>query len=172
MKRGEEQEQTKLLPESGSELTGTEPQSAPDSCVFCGIVRGDVVADVVFRESSAIAFLDRKPVFLGHCLVIPSIHVQTLADLPMEVLPELFRNVQRLSRAVETALGADGTFVAINNKVSQSVPHLHVHVVPRKFGDGLRGFFWPRQSYRNEREKEEIKVAIAKALSVDYEPTK
>jgi histidine triad (HIT) family protein len=119
----------------------------PATCPFCSIIAGDDEADVVYRDDVAVAFLDRRPLFPGHVLVVPCRHVVTLPDLdPADVAP-FFTVVQRLSAAVPEALGAQGTFVAANNVVSQSVPHLHVHVVPRTKGDGLRGFFWPRTKY-------------------------
>src|SRR5690349_20221655 len=114
----------------------------PD-CKFCAIDP----AIAVHETSDCLVFLDYRPVFPGHCLVIPKQHYETLPELPPKLLEPLFHEVQRVARAVETALGAQGSFVAVNNKVSQSVPHLHVHVVPRRAKDGLRGFFWPRQSY-------------------------
>lgn len=114
-------------------------------CVFCGIVAGDVSADIVWDDAHAMAFLDRSPLFAGHVLVVPRRHVATLPDLVD--IDALFGVVQRIATALPDALGAQGTFVAINNGVSQSVPHLHVHVVPRTKGDGLRGFFWPRRRY-------------------------
>lgn len=114
-------------------------------CVFCGIVAGDVPADIVWDDPHVMAFLDRSPLFVGHVLVVPRPHVATLPDLAD--VKALFGVVQRVATALPDALGAQGTFVAINNSVSQSVPHLHVHVVPRTKGDGLRGFFWPRTRY-------------------------
>lgn len=112
-------------------------------CKFCQI---DPAA-VVDETPQCLVILDYRPVFPGHCLVIPKQHIATLADLPAELVAPVFGEVQRVARAVETALGAEGSFVAINNRVSQSVPHLHVHVVPRTKGDGLKGFFWPRVKY-------------------------
>ncbi|HET9314806.1 MAG TPA: HIT family protein [Vicinamibacteria bacterium] len=117
------------------------------SCVFCGIVREPERAEQVFADESTIAFLDHRPLFPGHVLVVPRAHHETLADLPPPLIAPLFGAARLLTRAVEAALGAEGTFVALNNKVSQSVPHLHVHVIPRRKGDGLRGFFWPRVGY-------------------------
>jgi len=114
-------------------------------CVFCAIVRDEAAADVVLRDEVAVAFLDRSPLFAGHVLVVPTEHVVTLPEL-LNVGP-FFERVQRVVAAIPTALGAQGTFVANNNVVSQSVAHLHVHVVPRTKGDGLRGFFWPRRKY-------------------------
>jgi histidine triad (HIT) family protein len=116
-------------------------------CVFCDIVSGAAAAHVVFEDDLTLAFLDVRPVFEGHTLLVPKAHHETLADLPDELVAPLFTNARTLSRAVVDALDATGTFVAMNNKVSQSVPHLHVHVVPRRPKDGLRGFFWPRTTY-------------------------
>jgi histidine triad (HIT) family protein len=122
------------------------------SCVFCDIVAGLVPADVVLADELTIAFLDVRPVFKGHVLVAPKQHVQTMADLPADMVGPFFRRVQLISAVMPDALGCQGTFVAANNVVSQSVPHLHVHVVPRTKGDGLRGFFWPRQRYDSAAE--------------------
>lgn len=116
-------------------------------CVFCAIVAGDVPADVVLDEPDLIAFLDRRPVFKGHVLLVPREHVVTLPDLPAGLRDGFLAAAQRLATAVVDGLGAQGSFVAMNNVVSQSVPHLHLHVVPRTKGDGLRGFFWPRTKY-------------------------
>ena len=121
-------------------------------CLFCGIVAGTVPAQIVLADEVAVAFLDARPVFKGHVLVAPRQHYVTLPDLPADLVGQLFSRVQRLSAAVPAALGAQGTFVALNNTVSQSVPHLHVHVVPRTRGDGLRGFFWPRVKYASDEE--------------------
>jgi histidine triad (HIT) family protein len=135
----------------------------PD-CLFCKIAAGAVAALVVGETADAIAFLDHRPVFPGHTLVIPRAHADTLIDLPADATGPLFGFVQRVARAVETGLSADGTFVAMNNRVSQSVPHLHVHVVPRRKKDGLRGFFWPRQKYESDAAAEQTRDAIRKAL--------
>ncbi len=118
-------------------------------CVFCAIAAGEVAAEAVHTEPDALAFLDSRPLFHGHTLLIPRQHPETLADLPEEQVGELFTLARRLSVAVRDAMGAEGSFVAINNRVSQSVPHLHIHVVPRVQGDGLRGFFWPRRKYES-----------------------
>jgi len=118
-----------------------------DACVFCDIVRGTVAADVVWDDDVAVAFLDRSPLFQGHTLVVPRRHVLTLPDLDVDEVGPFFERVRLIASAMPGALGAQGTFVANNNVVSQSVAHLHVHVVPRTRGDGLRGFFWPRQRY-------------------------
>lgn len=115
--------------------------------MFCGIVDGSVAADLVFDDEIVVAFLDRSPLFVGHTLVIPRSHVVTLADLPVAEVGPFWRRVQHLSAEIPRVLGAEGTFVANNNVVSQTVAHLHVHVVPRRKGDGLRGFFWPRMKY-------------------------
>jgi len=133
-------------------------------CLFCAIAAGDVPATMVSRDDDVAAFLDARPVFKGHVLVVPRAHVPTLSDMPVAALGTLFAAVQRIARAVEAGLGADGTFVAMNNKVSQSVPHLHVHVVPRKKKDGLRGFFWPRVSYTDDAEREDFAARIRAAL--------
>jgi histidine triad (HIT) family protein len=133
-------------------------------CLFCAIVAGSVPAVQVAAVESAIAFLDTRPVFKGHTLVVPRDHVATLADLPAPLLPDYFGFVQSIAVAVEAGLGAGGTFVAINNKVSQSVPHLHTHVVPRTKGDGLRGFFWPRTKYASDEEAKEYAARVAAAL--------
>ncbi|WP_330474547.1 HIT family protein [Terrabacter sp. C0L_2] len=134
-------------------------------CVFCSIVAGDVPADVVLDEPDLVAFLDRRPVFKGHVLLVPRLHVDTLLDLPADLHATLLGATQRLAAAVVDALGSQGSFVAMNNVVSQSVPHLHVHVVPRTKGDGLRGFFWPRTKYASEQESAEYAVRIAEALA-------
>ena len=133
-------------------------------CVFCDIVRGDTAAHVVFEDDVSLAFLDARPVFEGHTLLVPREHHETLADLPQELIEPLFSNVQLLSRAVVDATGATGSFVAMNNKVSQSVPHLHVHIVPRRPKDGLRGFFWPRRKYAGEEEMAAVAALIRSAV--------
>lgn len=115
--------------------------------IICRIAAGDLPAEVVARTDHAVAFLDHRPVFHGHTLVCPLQHVGTLPDLPVDELEPLMGLVQRVAAAMVTGLGAQGSFVAVNNTVSQSVPHLHVHVVPRTKGDGLKGFFWPRRAY-------------------------
>ena len=132
--------------------------------MFCSIARGDTPASVVVREGGFCAFLDARPVFKGHVLVVPPAHVPTLAELPASALAPYFAAVQRIARALPAALGAEGTFVAQNNVVSQSVPHLHVHVVPRTKGDGLRGFLWPRTKYETEAERDGYAQRIAAAL--------
>jgi histidine triad (HIT) family protein len=133
-------------------------------CVFCGIVAGEVPAFRVADTPDGVAFLDTRPVFKGHVLVVPRAHLVALSDLPSDLLPGYFALVQRLAVAVESGLGAGGTFVAMNNKVSQSVPHLHTHVVPRTRGDGLRGFFWPRTRYEDDTEAQTYADRVAAAL--------
>ena len=133
---------------------------AVPGCRFCEIVSGDRDAHFVLEDERTLAFLDARPLFAGHSLLVPRAHRETLLDLPDTELPELFGNARLLARAMEEGLGAEGSFVAINNRVSQSVPHLHVHVVPRRRKDGLRGFFWPRQKY----ESDEAMAATAAAL--------
>ncbi|GIF06541.1 HIT family protein [Actinoplanes siamensis] len=131
-------------------------------CVFCGIVAGTIPAFKITDEDEGVAFLDSRPVFKGHVLVVPRPHVVQLIDLPPADMPGYFGLVQRIARAVPTALGSTGTFVAVNNLVSQSVPHLHTHVVPRTKGDGLRGFFWPRHKYAGDDEATEFAERIGK----------
>jgi histidine triad (HIT) family protein len=132
-----------------------EPEMA---CTFCRIVAGDLTAERVHEDAAVVAFLDHKPLFHGHVLVVPRLHHETLVDLP-DPAP-LFAAVKRVAAAVEAALGAQGSFVAVNNRVSQSVPHLHVHVVPRTKGDGLKGFFWPRHAYADETERAAVAARI------------
>ena len=122
----------------------------PEDCLFCRIVSGDEPAHLVFEDELSLAFLDVRPLFEGHSLLVPRAHHQTLIDLPAELVGPYFANARLLSGGVTQAMGAQGSFVAINNVVSQSVPHLHVHVVPRVRKDGLRGFFWPRTKYADD----------------------
>jgi histidine triad (HIT) family protein len=128
-------------------------------CLFCRIVAGEVAA-AVFEDELTLAFLDHRPLFPGHCLLIPKTHYETLADLPEELNGPLFGNARLLAGAVEQAMESDGSFVAINNRVSQSVAHLHIHVVPRRKKDGLRGFFWPRQKYESAAEMERVRETL------------
>lgn len=131
-----------------------------ESCPFCLVLAGRADAHIVWRDDHTCAFLDRRPVFKGHTLVVPTRHIETLTDLPTAELGPLFATAQRMAAAMETGLGAQGSFVAVNNTVSQSVPHLHVHVVPRTRGDGLRGFFWPRVKYADEDEMEDYATRL------------
>ena len=142
--------------------TALSPELQP--CVFCDIVTGKVPAEIVWRSDDAIAFLDSRPLFPGHILLIPAAHIATLADLPAVQVGPLFQTVQKLESAVERALNAEGTFIAVNNVVSQSVPHLHIHIVPRRKGDGLKGFFWPRHSYGSDEYLRETAQKIRTAL--------
>jgi histidine triad (HIT) family protein len=136
----------------------------PTDCRFCAVVAGTSPADVVLDESDTVAFLDLRPVFPGHTLLVPRRHVATLEDLPDDLLAPVLKAARRVAAAVRLAMDAQGTFVAINNTVSQSVPHLHVHVVPRSRGDGLRGFFWPRTGYRDDDHRASIATRIRAAL--------
>ncbi|HTC88894.1 MAG TPA: HIT family protein [Bryobacteraceae bacterium] len=130
------------------------------TCRFCNIATDYIV----FEDNLSLAFLDYRPLFIGHTLLIPKAHYETLTDLPANLVAPFFSNVQLLAQAVEQAMHAEGTFVAINNRVSQSVPHLHVHIVPRRKKDGLRGFFWPRQAHPDEEDMRQAQNAIREAL--------
>jgi len=133
-------------------------------CKFCQVVARDVASYIVFEDDISLAFLDHRPLFPGHTLLVPKRHYETLADLPAQLIAPFFGNVQRLAGAVEEGMQAEGSFVAINNKVSQSVPHLHVHIVPRRKKDGLRGFFWPRQAHPDEAQMKNAQAAIQRAI--------
>jgi histidine triad (HIT) family protein len=136
-----------------------------DGCTFCAIAGGEVEAGrVVLETGDLVAFLDHRPLFPGHTLVVPRDHIETLVDLPPELVGPYFGEVQRLAAAVPTAMDAQGSFVAMNNVVSQSVPHLHTHVVPRRRKDGLRGFFWPRTRYESEEAMAETAARIRAVL--------
>ena len=134
-------------------------------CVFCSIIAGDVAVHWVLDTETVVAFLDHRPLFVGHTLVMPRRHVETLRDLDDVLRDDLFGRTQAVAAAVQDALGAQGSFVAMNNVVSQSVPHLHVHVVPRTKGDGLRGFFWPRRRYESDDEAEAVAASIRGLLA-------
>jgi histidine triad (HIT) family protein len=134
-------------------------------CLFCAIMAGDKPGFVVLDTAETVGFLDARPVFKGHVLVVPRRHIETLTDLPAASIVPFFGQVQRVAAAMESALGAGGSFVALNNKVSQSIPHLHMHVVPRTRGDGLRGFFWPRHRYADDAEAEDYRARIAAAVT-------
>ena len=133
-------------------------------CKFCQIIAGEIPAHFVLDTDDVVAFLDHRPLFPGHTLVLPRDHVETLADLPEDRVGPFFRQVQRVEAAVRTAMEAEGSFVAENNVVSQSVPHLHVHVVPRRRKDGLRGFFWPRTRYASDAEMAVVAARITEQL--------
>jgi histidine triad (HIT) family protein len=134
------------------------------SCLFCAIVAGSEPAHVVLETADTLAFLDTRPLFPGHTLLVPKDHYETLIDLPQALIAPLFTDAQRLAGAMEVAFAAAGSFVAINNRVSQSVAHLHVHVVPRNRKDGLRGFFWPRTKYASPDEAEATAAKLRAAL--------
>ena len=135
------------------------------TCAFCEIVDGRAPAEVVLDDGDHLAFLDRTPLFHGHVLVVPRRHAATLVDLDAAELGPLLATVQRVAAAMGPAVGAEGTFVAANNVVSQSVPHLHVHVVPRSRGDGLRGFFWPRHPYEGPEQAAAVAAALRAELT-------
>ena len=135
-----------------------------EGCIFCNIIRGTVRCFKVFEDDISLAFLDHRPVFPGHTLLIVKSHIETLLDLPDSLIGPLFVNVRRLSQTVTQGMQAEGTFVAINNRVSQSVPHFHVHIVPRRKGDGLKGFFWPRRAYKDQQEIDATLRALRSAL--------
>ena len=143
---------------------GNRPQES-STCAFCRIIRGEEQASLVFEDSLSLAFLDHRPLFPGHCLLVPKAHYETLADLPVPLVGPLFQNAQLLEQAIEQGLEADGTFVAINNRVSQSVLHLHIHLVPRHRKDGLKGFFWPRQRYPDERALQQVQETLRAAVA-------
>lgn len=133
-------------------------------CLFCDIASGRVEAAKVFEDETCVAFLDHRPLFPGHVLLVPRQHIETLPQAPRALLQPLFSTAQLLSAVVVAAMGAEGSFVAINNIVSQSVPHLHIHIVPRKKGDGLRGFFWPRQKYRDAGHLQATQQLLIRAI--------
>ena len=133
-------------------------------CLFCRIVRQEEPAFLVYEDETVLAFLDHRPLFPGHCLLLPKTHYQTLTDVPENLVSPLFVSARRIATAVEDGMAADGTFVAMNNRVSQSVPHLHVHIVPRRKKDGLKGFFWPRRKYKDNAEAETAANHIRAAI--------
>jgi histidine triad (HIT) family protein len=139
----------------------------PATCVFCAIIRGDEKAAIILETERLMAFLDHRPVFRGHTLLVPKLHVRLLSDLPADQVPEFFQTAQRLERAVEDGLGADGSMILINNVVSQSVPHLHLHVIPRNFKDGLRFWLGPRHPYDAAAPAEAYAYRIRAALPPD-----
>jgi histidine triad (HIT) family protein len=145
-------------------VSGAKEPSVEKACRFCAIARKEVAARIVFEDALSLAFLDHRPLFPGHCLLIPKRHYETLAELPAKLVKPLFENMRKLAGAVERGMKAEGTFVAINNRVSQSVPHFHVHVVPRRRKDGLRGFFWPRHRYASEQAEQEAQAAVRAAV--------
>jgi histidine triad (HIT) family protein len=138
-----------------------------EDCIFCSIIRGAVPCFKVFEDDISLAFLDHRPLFPGHTLLIVKSHIETLFELPDFLIGPLFINVRFLSQAVVQGMQVEGAFVAINNRVSQSVPHFHVHIVPRRKGDGLKGFFWPRRAYKDQQE---IDATLSALRSVIAEP--
>ncbi len=141
------------------------PETRPADCIFCSIVTAALPAHIVYQDEDFVAFLDNHPLFPGHVLLSPREHYVTLLDLPKELAGAAMTRVQLLAKAVESALDAEGTFIAINNRVSQTVPHLHIHVVPRRRRDGLKGFFWPRHKYQDEAAIETVRDAIEREIS-------
>ena len=135
-----------------------------DNCLFCRIVSGALPATIVYEDKNSLAFLDHRPLFHGHTLLVPREHFETLGDVSPQLIEPYFKAAQLLSLVVESAMDAEGTFVAMNNRVSQSVPHLHVHIVPRRKKDGLKGFFWPRTKYKSDDEMKEVQSKIQTAL--------
>lgn len=133
-------------------------------CVFCEIAARTIAGQIVYEDENAIAFLDSHPLFPGHVLLCPREHYGTLLDLPPGLTGPMFSTTQLLAKAVENAVDAEGTFIAINNRVSQTVPHLHIHIVPRRRRDGLKGFFWPRQNYKDEAAREAVRDAIEREV--------
>jgi histidine triad (HIT) family protein len=134
------------------------------ACQFCAIAAGEADADVVYDDPDIVAFLDHRPVFKGHTLVIPRRHIVTLPELGDDLLVPVFSVARRVAAAMEAGFGADGTFVANNNRISQSVAHLHVHVIPRHKKDGLRGFFWPRVKYDSPADAEDVTARLRAAI--------
>lgn len=136
-----------------------------ETCIFCRIVARALSAPIVFEDDLTMAFLDHRPLFPGHTLLVPKQHIETLSDLPADQIKPFFGNAQIVARAVELGMEAEGSFVAMNNRVSQSVPHLHVHLVPRRKGDGLKGFFWPRRKYESDDAMEAVAALLRADLS-------
>lgn len=148
-----------------SQLDFEGSNSSDIKCAFCDIVWGKRPAYIVFQDSTFMAFLDKRPLFPGHCLLIPQKHFSTLVELDTPLIEPLFLNARMLAIAIEKAMTAEGTFIAINNKVSQSILHLHIHIVPRRKKDGLKGFFWPRNLYRDDKHIQEVQKNIKIAVS-------
>ncbi|MGI5203330.1 HIT family protein [Spirillospora sp. CA-108201] len=140
-------------------------EAVSKACLFCEIIKGERPAHIVLDAPEAMAFLDTRPLFKGHTLLVPRTHYETLTDLPEDLLGPFFAQAQRLAKAMESVLEAAGSFVAMNNRISQSVPHLHVHVVPRNPKDGLRGFFWPRQKYTSDTEAADYAARLSSSLT-------
>jgi histidine triad (HIT) family protein len=139
--------------------------STTKKCIFCSIINGEAPGYIVYEDELCIAFLDITPLFEGHVLLLPKQHIETLMELPDELTAPLFNTAKRLSSSVQTAMDSQGIFVANNNVISQSVPHLHIHIVPRNKKDGLYGFFYPRKAYRDEEHMKEVAARIAKEMA-------
>jgi histidine triad (HIT) family protein len=136
-----------------------------EGCIFCRIVKGEIKAYTVYEDERVIVFLDSGPIFEGHCLICPKEHVDNIHDLPRELMQPLLETAELIATAVEKGLGAEGSFMALNNTVSQSVPHFHLHLIPRRRGDGMKGFFWPRRPYRDEAHIAATQAALKEAIS-------
>jgi histidine triad (HIT) family protein len=148
----------------GAERPQADNRAMPAPCVFCAIAAGEQAASVVFRDQRLCAFLDVRPVFHGHVLIVPRAHIADFAELPAELAGPILQLGQRIAAGQQKALAAEGAFVALNHRVSQSVPHVHLHVVPRKKKDGLRGFFWPRTTYASDAERDAVAARLREAL--------
>ena len=145
------------------EKTNIDSSAPAKACAFCQVLAHGPDAHIIFEDAISLAFLDHRPLFPGHCLLIPKQHYETLIDLPEKLIGPLFTNAQFLSKNIQETMKAEGSFVAMNNVVSQSVPHFHIHIVPRSRGDGLRGFFWPRQKM-SEEELRSVQKALVDAI--------
>jgi histidine triad (HIT) family protein len=139
--------------------------SSNRGCKFCQVVSGEAESYIVIEDKVSLAFLDYRPLFHGHCLLVPKDHYESLLDLPASLITALFNNVQLLAHAVEKGLKAGGSLIAINNRVSQSVPHLHIHIVPRRRKDGLKGFFWPRHPYKDKESAVKIQNVLRDTIA-------
>lgn len=139
-------------------------RSSKNICKFCKIIRGEQPGYEIFEDEVSYAFLDHRPLFPGHSLLVPKEHYETLIDLPPNLVAPLFSNAQLLAQAMEEGLEAEGSFVAVNNRISQSVPHLHIHVVPRRKKDGLKGFFWPRHPYKDQETLADVQKRLRQAV--------
>lgn len=155
-----------MAPAQKTDAAG-EPEAA---CVFCRIAGREADAKIVFEDDVSLAFLDSRPLFPGHCLLVSKDHYETIAELPKDLIGRLFSNAQYLAGAVKGAMQAEGTFVAVNNTVSQSVPHFHIHIVPRRRKDGLRGFFWPRHAYSSEDEMAAVRDVLSSWMKQNEKP--
>lgn len=141
-----------------------------EDCAFCKILLAQADCHRVFEDEHTLAFLDHRPLFPGHCLLIPKTHLETLVDIPDSLIGPLFSTARMLAGAIQQGMDAEGTFVAANNRISQSVPHFHVHIVPRRKGDGLKGFFWPRRKYKDADEINAIGAKLRTAIGQSHQP--